>query len=176
MNLNIQIIDVETTTAPTKNGGSYEKAVVTHKNLASGKTEAKTLISFKNEEVFQLLSKASKGETYLVVSEKNDKYWEWVKAEKSDGSDAAAPAAEGAPKARPAQSNEYEAKEAHRQLMIVRQSSLERAIMIDPKAKWGDLLDLSDKIVDYVYNGQKAAVPTGVDAIGADALEDELEL
>jgi hypothetical protein len=83
--MNIQFIGSADETVPTQKG-SYTKRVVTFKNLASGKVEAKTLMSFGvPKEVWERLSEAKVNETFSVTTEKDAKgYWQWTSLSRVD--------------------------------------------------------------------------------------------
>ena len=83
--MNIQFIGSADETVPTAKG-SYTKRVVTFKNLASGKVEAKTLMSFGvPKEVWERLSEAKVNETFSVTTEKDAKgYWQWTSLSRVD--------------------------------------------------------------------------------------------
>lgn len=169
MKFSIQIVDVEVTTAPTSNGKTYEKAVITHKNMGSGKTEAKTLVGFKNAEVFKTLIKASKGDCFDITAEKGEQYWEWVNCvvmgtpdhQQATQQANAAPAQAGNQKKF---NDDYDTK----QLMITRQSSLKTAAIWNAGCNLQELLETAEALVQFVYHGN---VKTGIDGLAKDPME-----
>ena len=127
--MKIEIINVQSSTKPAKNG-TYTQLDVAFKNLTfGGKVEGKKVMSFTNKDVFAVLSKAVTGQQFEVTVEKEGQYNQWTKIALIEGgtptmSDSVVPKANVSPK------STYETPEerANRQRMIVRQSSLSNAI------------------------------------------------
>lgn len=155
----IEVIDVGTPVAVKK----YHTIEVAYK--ADGKTSGKKLMSFLFPEVYETLSKASRGAVFEVTSVKNDAgYWDWVKVVESGSAGLPAPTEQGAAprdfkQESKAVKSTYETAEerAARQILIVRQSSLSNAVAtlavgaksITPTA----VVALAKEYEDYVFGG-----------------------
>jgi hypothetical protein len=162
MKFDISVLNVQATSKPTAKG-SYTMLDVAFKNLTSGKTEGKKIMSFTYKDVFDVLSKATSGQVFTITSEKNEKttYWDWVAINTSDntstGDTTMASPNNAVKPAYAAPKSNYETTEerALRQVLIVRQSSLSSAIAtlkadkkeLDPKV----VLDLAGQYSDWVY-------------------------
>ena len=154
MKFQVEIINVQSSTKPAKNG-TYTQLDVAYKRLDTGKIEGKKIMSFTNKDVFSTLSKATTGNVFDVTTEKVGEYWQWVEVSAASG---------GTPQAKsfssPAPKSTYETAEerAKRQILIVRQSSLAQAVdilSVNPgkdKLQLEEVLHLADKLVDWVFN------------------------
>ena len=131
MQLNIEIINVQSVTKPTSKG-SYTMLDNAFKRLDTGKIEGKKIMSFTNKEVFAALSKATNGQQFTITTEKNTEtgYWDWTAASAGGGAEAQAHAkgASAAGFSSPKSNYETPEERAARQVLIVRQSSLSSAI------------------------------------------------
>lgn len=132
----INIISVTKETKPTAKG-SYDQLEIIYKNLTfQDKVEKKLIMSFMFKEVFNILSKATFGQTYYIDRVKNDKgFWDWTKASTTNETTedvpmAAQPVANAvkAPSVSPKSTYETSEERAARQVMIVRQSSISSAV------------------------------------------------
>lgn len=124
--MQITVNSVETSFTKTAKGG-YSTAVVSYVN-ERGENKSWKLISFANPKVYDILKAAQSGETYEIVTRKNDKdFTEWASAEKL-AANAATPSAGTAAIKAPAVS-QYETRDERnaRQRLIVRQSCLKEA-------------------------------------------------
>ena len=130
MQLNIEIINVQSVNKPTAKG-SYTMLDIAFKRLDTGKIEGKKVMSFTNKEVFGALAKATNGQQFTITTEKNAEtgYWDWTAAVPAGAAEAPAAAKPSAAGFSSPKSN-YETPEerAARQVLIVRQSSLSSAI------------------------------------------------
>lgn len=82
----ITVIAVSQTQAVDKNSKSYFKLEVAYKD-ADGTIKGKTVMPFGDSKpVFNVLKNAVGGEIYNISMVKPDKYWNWIAANKSDGS------------------------------------------------------------------------------------------
>jgi len=116
MQFQIEVINVQTTSRPTKTGGTYTMLDVAFKRLDTGKIEGKKVVSFASKSIFDLLSKAKNGDQFSVTSEKNEQttYWEWTVVIPVDATTAAS-VASTTPKAGFASpKSTYETADAHR--------------------------------------------------------------
>jgi len=137
--MQINIINVDVGNATTKTGKDYQFLDVTYKNMSfQGKVESKKIMPFGSKEVMATLSKATKGQAYTLLREKDkDGYWQWISITEGDvqldtttstsnasGNPAKSSGATVAPK------STYETAEerAKRQVYIIRQSSITAAI------------------------------------------------
>lgn len=170
--MQIQIINVQATTKPTKTS-SYTMLDVTFKNLTfGGKTDGKKIMSFTNKDVYEVLAKAQNGENYNVTVKKNEQtgYNDWTSVSKEGATTPdAAPATQGAAKTFASPKSTYETPEerAARQVMIVRQSSLSNAIAILKTEKntptKDDVFALAQEMVDWVLQLEKEDMPDFTD-------------
>ena len=122
--MNIQVIKTEVVKK-----GKAEGIEVTFKNLENGKVSVKPVFSFHG--AFDVMKDAKEGQEYNVKAEKDkNDYWVWGSASEgvvgTIGQKAGPKSAPGLPAPR----STYETPEerARKQIYIVRQSSLERAI------------------------------------------------
>jgi len=171
MQFEIQVINVQATTKPTKKG-SYIMLDVAYKNVNTGKIEGKKVMSFVNKELFDTLSKAGNGATFTITSEKNEDsgYWDWVGIQASAGADPTNAIPTGAPAgksfASPKSTYETAEERAARQVLIVRQSSLTTAIATmktDKKDLDPDLvMGLAQVYCDWVFQ-KEADMPDFTD-------------
>jgi len=178
MQFQIEVINVQSTTKPTKTG-SYTMLDVAFKRLDTGKIEGKKIVSFTNKEIFNLMSKAVNGNQFTITSEKNEQttYWEWtaVVPGAGGGSEApsSAPTAAKTGFASPKSTYETSEERAARQVLIVRQSSLSNAIdllKVDKKAvDAGEALQVAELFANWVF--QKGET-VGEDTNFADMADD----
>jgi hypothetical protein len=146
---------------PVQKGNSnYEIAHVVY--TANGYNREKKLVSFSNPQAFAAIKNMAKGSSFSVV-ESNDKFKNWTAI--STGDTASPPQqasrSNGASSAAPARSS-YETPEerAARQVYIIRQSSLERALQtLSVGAKTppnpDEAIALASKYTDWVLGTQK---------------------
>src|ERR1035437_3151532 len=85
MQFTIEIINVNAVTKPTAKG-SYIMLDVAYKNQSTGKIEGKKIMSFVDKELYNVMSKASMGQSFTITSEKKpakdgNEYWTWILAE-----------------------------------------------------------------------------------------------
>lgn len=116
MNLEIRVRSIE-----DESKGKYNQLTIVYTDIGSDKDHTYKLMSFVNKDAYLLLKSAKVGDTFSVVTNKNDKgYWTW---------ESVSPAG-SKPKANPAPRSTYETPEerAQKQIYIVRQSSLTSAI------------------------------------------------
>lgn len=141
MNINIVVkaVDVESN-IPSKTGKStYSKVTLTYKDLDSGKTQAKQFFSFANPDVYDKVKNMERESTYSVVMEKGEKYWEWVSVSEMSAQEV----------------KQSMKTTSDTQLQIVRQSSLKAASeMLGAGREIEEYLELSDRLVNYVFTGQ----------------------
>lgn len=151
--INIEVVDVTVEEVPRPSGkGSYEKATVAYKN-SDGKLESKTLMDWASKEVWPVITKAKKGDTFSIDREKDAKgYWNWTNIAKQDGV-----VVKEASKSPTKPSYETPEERAARQVLIVRQSSLSSAVaLLGPKTKVEEVLKTADIFVNYVMqNGME---------------------
>lgn len=158
MQIKVNEVVVETV---RKGKGSYEIANVSYS--FKGEPRTQKIFSFANPQVFADVQKVENGETIEVTLAKDDKgYTNWSKisrggAEQASNNSAptAAPQAQGK-----VLGSNYETKEerAVRQVYIVKQSSLERAIQYLGGATTGatkeEILETAQQFTDWVLDSQ----------------------
>jgi len=183
MQITIQIIRVDVSQKPTKNGGTYGIAEVTYKQLdgtKAGSVALKKIMSFTVPTVFETLKIATQDQVYQIGMEKNGQYWDWKTAVLSTGSIPSAPAnvgAVGSKAAQPVKSTYETAEErATRQVLIVRQSCLAQAVALSSIGmksipKTDEVLEIAQELVDWVFqNEAKVAAPATLDDMDNDEI------
>jgi len=123
--MQIQVLGTTVSEAKGKTGKPYKVIEVNYSR--DGKQASKSLRSFSYPEVCKFFEGMDTfPQTVEVKSEKNDRgYWDWVSAQATDGSGVTAEKAQPAPQA--GKKNVFE----ERDVRIVRQSSLERAVAVE---------------------------------------------
>ena len=167
----INIVDVGApNTHAAKNGRSYQSIEVTYKN-EQGQVANKKLMSFSNPSVFNYIKELTKGTQVNVTTTKDaNGYWQWTGIG-GDGS-VATPESKPATGGRVTGSN-YETKEerAARQILIVRQSSLSRAVeLLGTGKSVADVIATAKQFEAYVFGSE--ANPTK--EVNFDDLEDDI--
>lgn len=151
--MQITILSVTVEQVP---GKKYKKAEVAYRD-DTGKVQGKKLMSFVNENVFNVLASSQSGEVFDITSEKDDKgYWQWTAINKAD---ATTPSASGGAKALPSPKSTYETPEerARKQVYIVRQSSLANAIAYYTGADVDvtQIISTAKQFEQYVFDTQE---------------------
>lgn len=87
--MRIQFISGNVENVPTAKG-SYNKLMVTFKNLDSGKVEVKQVMDFASPEVYKRLTSATTNELFVIDLEKKPgkdgkEYWTWTGIHRDDG-------------------------------------------------------------------------------------------
>ena len=140
MNLEIRVKGIE-----DESKGKYNQLTVDYVDVGSGKEHTYKLMSFVNKDAYLLLKSAKIGDTFFVVTNKNDKgYWQWDQVSR----EAVQPKANTSPR------STYETPEerAQKQIYIVRQSSLTNAIaLLGSKAKVDHVISVARQFEQYVF-------------------------
>lgn len=171
--MQIQVIATNIETKPTQKGSSYQQLEVTYKNLSfQGKVESKKIMSFgTNAGAFKTLSQASPGSVFEVEVVKNAQgYNDWPNVTAAAAGAVPSPAKGATPSSQPGQTRStYETPEerAQRQVYIIRQSSVDRALQyhsVGAKTppNLNEVFDTAQKIADFVFQ-VKDTGPTGFD-------------
>ncbi|HET8685322.1 MAG TPA: hypothetical protein VFM18_01510 [Methanosarcina sp.] len=167
--MRIKIINVDIETKDNGKGRTYEVAEVLY-SVGDRKNEFK-LISFSNPAGFAAIKGAKKGDEFDITVTKNQAgYNQWADVKPAGaGIDASSTTSDNKPKSYGnVQGRDYETKEerAHRQALIVRQSSLTNAIAVlttgaktppDPEA----VKKLAQEFVDFVFVSDNVKFDTG---------------
>lgn len=161
-------------TTSVENKGKYSMLEVTYKRIDTGKVEAKKLASFTGA-AFTACAGAKPDDIFTITSEKNEKsgYWDWANA--------VAEPPGYAPQTQPVSAkpgavsggtvrSTYETPEerAKKQVYIVKQSCLNQAVAVlsvgakNPPDD-GAILQKAQKYVDWVFEDNKAEVPSLMD-------------
>lgn len=146
--MKIRVIKTEVT-----DKGKYKLNKVTYRNLETGKTLSANLPSFKSPEVFETFGKAVADSTWDVKVEKDGDFWVWTHATPTEAPadvPAAAPGRRGTSTERDWETAQ---ERAVRQILIVRQSSVERAMAFGVQKDLDTVLALAGKIEDWVMRG-----------------------
>lgn len=140
MNLEIRVKGIE-----DESKGKYNQLTIDYVDVGSGKEHTYKLMSFVNKDAYLLLKSAKIGDTFFVVTNKNDKgYWQWDQVSR----EAMQPKANVSPR------STYETPEerAQKQIYIVRQSSLTNAIaLLGSKAKVDHVISVARQFEQYVF-------------------------
>lgn len=140
MNLEIRVKGIE-----DESKGKYNQLTIDYVDVGSGKEHTYKLMSFVNKDAYLLLKSAKIGDTFFVVTNKNDKgYWQWDQVSR----EAVQPKANVSPR------STYETPEerAQKQIYIVRQSSLTNAIaLLGSKAKVDHVISVARQFEQYVF-------------------------
>ena len=163
--MDIQILNVTVeANIPTKNGkGTYDKLIVTYKNLNNNKVEAKQIFPFgMDRALFQRIKDLEPNQTYHVSQEKGDSgFWEWRDVSRQDApvqgtTNVANTTNRGAAAVPTAGRPQYETHDerAKKQVYIIKQSSLSNAIEFlnakNTKATVADVLDVAQTFTTWV--------------------------
>lgn len=160
--MQISVINVTNQTVPTSKG-SYQALEVTYKEVASGKTGTRKIMSFVKESknAFDNLADAKFGDVFDVkmVKDAQDKYWVWTDAQKGTANAGTESVAKGtSPAATTVGKGNWETAEerAARQVYIIRQSSLSTAAAVlgvgtksTPEAN--AVIEMAKQFEDYVF-------------------------
>ncbi len=165
--MQIKIVSVEV--EHIKKGKGYSVATVIYQY--NGQARTQKVMSFTNPQVFATVKDLSPGEIVEVEITKNDQGYNQFASVNRSGDAPAASASSGvavpAAQSKGASNAAYEEKEAARQLMIVRQSSLERAIQYHELNKQSaaveDITFTAQLFVDFVYGNGTAAQASELD-------------
>ena len=155
----IKIIDVDQQSAKSKAGKPYDFLEVSFKNMTfQEKAETKKIFPFGSKEVFDTLKRASKGQVYSVLREKDDAgYWQWIGIQEGEVQ------METTSKGEPAKAGggvatkstfETPEERAKKQVYIIKQSSIGHAIEILKTDKKNptieEVLHTAQLLVDWV--------------------------
>jgi len=168
--MKIRVIKTEVT-----DKGKFKLNKVTYRNLETGKTLSANLPSFKSPEVFEVFTKAVADSTWDVKVEKDGDFWVWTKAEelKDVPAEVASPAPTGRKGTSTDRDWETAQERAVRQILIVRQSSIDRAMEFGEQKDLDTVFVLASKIEDWVLRGfqkqlsEKAGEDTPLDVQAA---------
>ena len=165
--MRIQILSVEISSKTSKAGKPYQNAEVAFKNFDTGKVESKNIAQYSK--IYKLVAEAAPGQTAEVGVIKNDGgYWEWDSfkrivmsdQEKTLVPDAAVNKTANVSAAK--SSFETAEERAKRQVLIVKQSSLERAVEFLTKTSANpallqaeEVLELAQIFTDWVFAEKK---------------------
>lgn len=185
--MDIQLLNVSVeANIPTKNGkGTYDKLIVTYKNLNNNKVEAKQIFPFgMDRALFQRIKDLEPNQTYHVTQEKGDSgYWEWRDVSRQDapvqGTTNVANTTNRGPAAVPTAGRpQYETHDerAKKQVYIIKQSSLSNAIEFlnakNSKATVEEVLEIAQTFTDWVL--QDARPQMGDKQPSLDEMEDDI--
>lgn len=141
--------------------GPYEVAELMYKSDGQPKT---TRVMAWVKEVFSVVSAASAGDVLEVKFEKNEKgYWNMTAASATGNKEAVGQV----PNTAVSKGGNWETADerAHRQVMIARQSSLQRATeyftLVGKKVTPDEVISLADEYVAYVVSGKEQAKKAG---------------
>lgn len=158
------LIKIKVNSVTVENKGKYKAATVEYVELDKNEPGKKMLVSFGNgKDVFLIFAASSAGEVYEVELQKGDKYWDWIAAKKIDAT------IQSAVKATPKSTYETPEERAARQIYIIRQSSLERAIQYfelvgNKKVTDKDVIFLATTFASWVVSPQEV-IEDPMDAI-----------
>lgn len=160
------------------NKGKYQYADVQYES--DGKQQQKKIMSFGPQaKSFITLKNVQMGEKLAVTIEKNsDGYWDWVKVVRGEANPTKTPSSGVSPSPAPNRGN-YETSEErfHRQIYIVRQSSISSAIEylnhVKKSYEMSEILTVASEFEEYVF-GKSAKKDSPVAELIA--MEDDIPL
>lgn len=162
-------MDIQVIATSLEDKGKYSMLEVTYKS--EGQTKAKKLMSFgAGANAFATLKAAQNGEVFQVTSQKNDKgFWDWINVTKGGSATASVGGTSVAASPSPRSTYETPEERAHRQILIVRQSSVSSAIeylKLNGKKtpNVNDVLEAARAFEDFVF-GHAASDPSGMDFV-----------
>jgi hypothetical protein len=168
----IEVINVQATSKPAKNG-TYTQLDVAYKNKTYGdKVEGKKIMSFAYKDVYAVLAKATNGQQFEVtVTKDSANYNQWTEIKEVGSTTATSSSNPTANKGSPTPKSTYETPEerAIRQRMIVRQSSLSNAIQtlsVNPgkdKIQFVDVIQLATDYFNWVMEKDSKDSPVAMD-------------
>lgn len=165
--MQIEVLKVDVSQATNRAGKSYNVAEIAYKNLDSGKVEGKKIVDFANKDIFQVVTNAKTGESFNVVTQKNEKsgYWDWVAMNKGGAAPSPVQGGRAAGNASPRSNYETPEERAARQVYIVRQSSVSSAVALlkteKTQPKIEEVIDTAKVIEGYVFGADKNQKPEG---------------
>lgn len=159
--------------------GKYKELDIAYKD-PEGKTQGKRLMSFSQKDTFVILGAAVANEVYDVKPVKNEKgFWDWVEAVKVSP-ETSVPTAANKIVGSPRSTYETPEERFQRQVYIIRQSSLDRAIDYynltgHKKATLADVLGLAESFTEFVFGGFSKSVEKNEDPEAAiAAMKDDI--
>jgi len=149
----------------TKGKARYQIAHVTY--AVRGETKTQKIMSFSNPETFKKVQELVSGDKITITVTKNDAgYSQWAKVEKVGSEKPPAVATPGK-----VLGSNYETREerARRQVYIIKQSSLERAMEYlktkEEAFDTADVLATADIFVQYVLTEENLDSPDATDGL-----------
>jgi len=183
MQFQIEVLSVQATNKPTKNG-SYMQLDVAYKRLDTGKVEGKKVMSFASKDAYVALQHAVTGNHYMVTTEKIGEYWQWTAVERvqveqqtSAVSSGYSTPAKSVGNASPKSTYETPEERAKKQVYIIRQSSLSTAVdtlavgVSKGSLNPDDVLALAQRYVDFVFDNN-----TKVPSMDIGDMDDDIPL
>ena len=154
--MRIEFVKVDITEFSNAKGNTYKVAEVAYKD--NGKINGKKVVSFgKSAPAFVTISTAKTGDVFEVTQVKDDKYWVWTALTPVSAGEVAMStnSVKGAT-ASPRSTYETPEERAHRQLLIVKQSSLTGALKFlelngAKKFPIEELFDVAKQLEDWVF-------------------------
>ena len=162
--MKIKILAVSPAQSIQKGKNTYFQRDITFKKLDDGKVGSRGLISFKYPELWEFFAKVEPNAEVDVKVEKQGEYWNWIGA---SALEAGQEAVDAAPQetgttvahtwpAKPTSNYETREERAFRQLLIVRQSSVNAAVSLLKTEKsvpaLEDILAVATQIEKHVFN------------------------
>jgi hypothetical protein len=146
---------------------------------------AKKIMSFTNKPVFDTVALFKPTEVYDIEMTKGDKYWEWTKVTKSTAgatqgnSTSVARTASTTNTGGNARGFETPEERAARQVYIVRQSTLERAVEIlsvgaKTAPQTADILKLAKELERYVFESTDAQAVANKDVGTIETIDEDV--
>lgn len=137
----------------------YKQISLKYFNIDKDAEGSTKVVSFgDSKDAFLSLVEARPGDVYEVELKKNGEYWNFVKATKLESGTGGNVGGTSKTSSSPRSTYETPEERALRQIYIVRQSSLERAITYfgligEKKATVDDVLSLATTFSDFVFKG-----------------------
>jgi hypothetical protein len=166
--MQITVLSVSKNQMMSKAGKPYTQLEIAYKG-EDGQVKGKKLMPFGDSKAaFEGMQAANSGEFWDVTPVKEGEFWVWTNVKKSDGSSIVSSTTQTTTTSNQTQvggkvvGSNYETKEerAHRQVLIVRQSSLGHAVEYKgSKASIEDIISTAKTFEDYVFGNVAASSP-----------------
>lgn len=146
MQIDIQVVNVDSFQGQTKKGDTYNYFEVTFKEIKTNKTNSKKIFPFGDVPVFEAVKKFEKGDKYSIIQNKEGDYWNWkeVKPYGSASTDTGT------------QTKSAYVPDDVKQRLIVRQSCLSSAAKIAAAGGMTheNAMQMAQEFVDWVFEVQ----------------------
>ena len=168
MQVNANILNVQIVPKTNGRGGNYKVAEVDYKDLDQNKAMSRKVMSFgPSEKAFLALAQGISGNVVITMDKIGD-YWNVVAIEKPANNVPTQSIQQDVTQSTGAFTPSTKVSDEARQMLIVRQSSLQRAIDLltlqgNKKATIDEVVGYAEKFVDFVFDKYTPDVPLSDD-------------